>query len=53
MAVKAHTLFYKSADDEEANICVQVAHFFDGCNALVLPLQYFCSYALLFLCSPR
>ena len=28
MAVKAHTLFYKRAEGEEANICVQVVHFF-------------------------
>ncbi len=28
MAAKAHALFYKRADGEGANICVQVVHFF-------------------------
>ena len=42
MAVKTHTLFYKRNDGEGANICVQIVHFFDGCNALVLPLQRLC-----------
>ena len=41
MAVKTHALFYMWADGEETNICVQIVHFFWGCNALVLPLQHF------------
>ena len=41
MAVKTHALFYKRKDGEGANICVQIVHFFDGCNVLVLPLQHF------------
>ena len=36
MAVKAHTLFYKRNDGEETNICVQIVHFFVGCNVLVM-----------------
>ena len=28
MAVKTHALFYKREDGEEANICVQIVHFF-------------------------
>ena len=28
MTEKAHTLFYKYADAEWANICVQIVHFF-------------------------
>ena len=41
MAVKAQALFYKRTDGEGAIICVQIVHFFWGCNALVLPLQHF------------
>ena len=43
MAVKTHALFYMRVDGEWANICVQIVHFFDGYNALVLPLQHFCT----------
>ena len=43
MAVKKHTLFYMRDDGEGANICVQIVHFFVGCNVLVLPLQHFCT----------
>ena len=53
MAVKTHTLFYMRDDGEGANICVQVVHFVDGFNALVLLLQHFCSYVLLFIYPPR
>ena len=28
MAVKTHALFYMRDDGEEANICVQIVHFF-------------------------
>ena len=41
MAVKTHALFYMRDDGEGANICVQIVHFFVGCNASVLPLQHF------------
>ena len=41
MAVKTHALFYKREDGEGANISIQIVHFFDGNNALVLPLQHF------------
>ena len=41
MAVKTHALFYMRDDGEGANICVQIVHFFCGCNVLVLPLQHF------------
>ena len=41
MAVKTHALFYKWTDGEGANICVQIVHFFVGCNVLVLSLQHF------------
>ena len=34
MAVKAHTLFYKRAEGERANICVQIVHFFCGVQCL-------------------
>ena len=36
MAVKAHALFYKRDDGEGTNICVQIVHFFVGCNVLVM-----------------
>ena len=41
MAVKTHALFYKRDDGDGENICVQIVHFFVGCNASVLPLQHF------------
>ena len=38
MAVKAHVLFYKRGDGEEANICVQIVHFF--CWVLCLGVTF-------------
>ena len=34
MAVKTHALFYMRDDGEEANICVQIVHFFCGVQCL-------------------
>ena len=34
MAVKTHALFYMRDDGEEANICVQIVHFFCGVQYL-------------------
>ena len=48
MAAKAHAPFYKRADGEGANICVQVVHFFCWVQCLRVTFA-----ALLFLCSPR
>ena len=45
MAVKTHALFYMRDDGLRANILFvyKLYTFFDGCNALVLPLQHFCT----------
>ena len=45
MAVKTHALFYMRDDGEEANICVQIVHFFCGVQRLGVTFAalYFCT----------